>query len=272
MAVIARSETAAEQAAHESSCPLAFVNGLFAQQPLAVGQVRAFDGDEEGGRRRRQRVFGPEEDDAPPSDAAVAVMMMSEATAALRKHLMVARVAQKVCEQIRRLSKGMTADFLGELPESMARSRSLCVCGLDAVVEAMRAHPAAATVQEQGCWVLANVCSGSDAAGARLQRAAEAGALEAVVAALNAHPQSVGVQEHGCAALCNVQAGTDNVALARAERAAARDDARKAARAGMQPAQRGAQLALTLQYVSSRDHASRSGCLPVVCLPGQSRP
>ena len=55
---------AAEQAAHESSCPRVFVNGLFAQQPLAVGQVRAFDGDEEGGRRRRQRVFGPAEDDA----------------------------------------------------------------------------------------------------------------------------------------------------------------------------------------------------------------
>ena len=140
---------AAEQAAHESSCPLVFVNGLFAQQPHAVGQVRAFDGDEEGGRRRRQRVFGPAEDDAPPSDATVAVMLMSEATAALRKHLMVARVAEKGCKQIRLLSEGMMAG-LDQLPESSASARSLCVCGLDAVVEAMRAHSQVATIGAKG--------------------------------------------------------------------------------------------------------------------------
>ena len=187
---------AAGQAAHESTCPLVFVNGFFAEQPFAAGQVRPFDGNEEGGRRRRQRMLGPEEDDAPPSDAAVAVMMMSEATAALRKHLMVARVAEKVCGQIRRLSKGMTADFLGELPESMARSRSLCVCGLDAVVEAMRAHPQVAAVQQEGCRALMFLTR-------RVGResATESGAVEAVVDAMRAHLQVAHVLKCGVAAL-----------------------------------------------------------------------
>ena len=139
---------AAEQAAHESACSLVFVNGLFAQKPLAR-RVRALEGDEEGGRRR-QRVLGPVVHDAPPSDATVAVMGMAEATAALRKHLMVARVAEKACKQLRLLSKGMMKGF-GELPESLAGFRSLCVSGLDAVVEVMRAHPQVAKVQEEGC-------------------------------------------------------------------------------------------------------------------------
>ena len=187
---------AAGQAAHESTCPVVFVNGLFAEQPLAAGQVRPFDGDEEGGRRRRQRVFGPEEDDAPPSDAAVVVMLMSEVTAALRKHLMVARVAEKACEQIRRLSKGMMADLLGELPESMARSRSLCVCGLDAVVEAMQAHPQVAAVQQEGCLALMFLTRRIGA-----ESATESGTVEAVVDAMRAHLQAAEVLKNGAAAL-----------------------------------------------------------------------
>ena len=68
--------------------------------------------------------------------------------------------------------------------------------------------------------VLANVCSGSDAAGARLQRAAEAGALEAAVAAMRAHPQSAGVQVQGCAVLRNVSCGADAAGAARRQQAA----------------------------------------------------
>ena len=229
---------AAEQAAHESSCPLVFVNGLFAQQPHAVGQVRAFDGDEEGGRRRRQRVFGPAEDDAPPSDATLAVMLMSEATAALRKHLMVARVAENGCKQVRLLSEGMMADF-DQLPESSVSARSLCVCGLDAVVEAMRAHSQVASVQTEGCRALRSLTKriGPESATARtveavldamrahlhatqvlrhgasalvvstyrndaaVERVAEAGGLQLVVAAMRAHPQVLEVQKPSVALL-----------------------------------------------------------------------
>ena len=185
---------AAEQAAHESSCPLVFVNGLFAQQPHAVGQVRAFDGDEEGGRRRRQRVFGPAEDDAPPSDATLAVMLMSEATAALRKHLMVARVAENGCKQVRLLSEGMMADF-DQLPESSVSARSLCVCGLDAVVEAMRAHSQVASVQTEGCRALRSLTKriGPEAVTART--------VEAVLDAMRAHLHATQVLGHGASAL-----------------------------------------------------------------------
>ena len=153
---------------------------------MAAEQAWPAASDEEVGWRR-ERVLGPAEDDAPPSDAAVAVMMMSEATArALQKHLMVARVAEKDCEQIRRLSKGMMADLLGELPESMARSRSLCVCGLDAVVEAMRAHLQAAEVLKNGAAALMQSTNKSDAA---VQRVADAGGLQLMVAAMRTHPQ-----------------------------------------------------------------------------------
>ena len=228
---------AAEQAAHESACSLVFVNGLFAQQPLA-GRVRAFEGDEEGGRRR-QRVLGPVVHDAPPSDATVAVMGMAEATAALRKHLMVARVAEKACKQLRLLSKGMMKGF-GELPESLAGFRSLCVSGLDAVVEVMRAHPQVAKVQEEGCGALQSLTirigpeSATEAGtveaaldamrahlqvthvllrgfkalfwpsygcAAAVQRVAEAGGLQLVVAAMRTHPQVAEVQERGVQAL-----------------------------------------------------------------------
>ena len=162
---------------------------------MAAEQVWPTASDEDGGLQR-ERVLGPAEDDAPPSDAAVAVMMMSEATAALRKHLMVARVAEKVCGQIRRLSKGMTADFLGELPESMARSRSLCVCGLDAVVEAMRAHPQVTAVQQEGCRALMFLTRRIGP-----ESATESGTVEAVVDAMRAHLQAAEVLKNGAAAL-----------------------------------------------------------------------
>mmetsp|Transcript_9171 Transcript_9171/g.21739 ORF Transcript_9171/g.21739 Transcript_9171/m.21739 type:complete len:419 (-) Transcript_9171:289-1545(-) len=199
---------AAEEAAHESACPLAQTraraaheacplaqNGLL--QPLA-GQVRAFDGDEEG-ERRRQRLLGPATHDAPPSDATVAVMGMAEATAALRKHLTVARVAEKACKRIRLLSKGM---IKGEsLPESL---RLLPRQGLDAVVEAMREHPQVAKVQEEGCNALRYLAI-------RLgqESATEAGAVEAAVDAMRLHPHVTQVLLRGFDALFRLSFGYD---------------------------------------------------------------
>ena len=167
-----------------------------ALQPLA-GRVRALEGvgTEEGGRRQRQRV-GPAPHDAQPSDAAVAQLGVVDAVEALWTHGRVARVAEKACEQIRRLSKGMMADLLGELPESMARSRSLCVCGLDAVVEAMRAHPQVAAVQQEGCLALMFLTRRIGA-----ESATESGTVEAVVDAMRAHLQAAEVLKNGAAAL-----------------------------------------------------------------------
>ena len=92
---------------------------------------------------------------------------------------------------------------------------------IEAVVEAMRAYPQMACMQEHACRALASVCFGEDAAGnARKQRAADAGAIEAVVAALRAHPQVARVQECGCGALFDVCASSDEEeALARWRRA-----------------------------------------------------
>ena len=211
-------------AAHQKTRPLA-------QQPLA-GLVRALDGDEEeGGRRRRQRV-GPAPHDAPPSDATMAVMGMGEATAALREHSTVVRVAEAACRRLRNLTNGV-----GKFSEPMQRQ------GVEAVVEAMQAHPQVADVQKFGCsalngltkslstvgrqaaaeagaigaalnamqahlhdscaqvlgfGVLTSLCLGYDAA---VLRAAEAGALYAAVAAMRAHPQDAGVQVAGLDAL-----------------------------------------------------------------------
>ena len=89
-------------------------------------------------------------------------------------------------------------------------------------------------VQLRGCEAMAFVCLGTDAVGlARIQRAADAGAIEAIVAALQAHPQEAGVQEHGCQALRTVCCGTDAAGSARKQRAAAAG-AIEAAAAAMQ--------------------------------------
>ena len=95
-----------------------------AKQPLS-GRVRALDDDEEeeeGGRRRRQRV-GPAPHHAPPSDAPpsvanMTVMGMTEATAALREHVTVARVAE-VCPR---------ADITYGYPPSRAPAVSTARC------------------------------------------------------------------------------------------------------------------------------------------------
>eukprot|EP00964_Phaeocystis_antarctica_P072502 scaffold44360_cov58-Phaeocystis_antarctica.AAC.1 len=181
-----------------------------ALQPLA-GRVRALEGveTEEGGRRQRQRV-GPAPHDASPSNAAIATMGLAEAVAALRAHMADARVAEKACNR------------LGSLSRTNRREQAATEAGMvEAVVEATRAHPLVAGVQEQGCLALAFVCCGFDAAaGARRQRAADAGAIEAAVNALRAHPQELNVQKWACRALAKVCVGDDAAGLARSQRAA----------------------------------------------------
>jgi len=177
---------------------------------MAAEQAWPAASDEEVGWRR-ERVWGPAEDDAPPSDAAVAVMMMSEATAALQKHLMVARVAEKACEQIRRLSNGMIADS-GKLPESMVRARSLCVCAMDAVVEAMRAHLQVAAVQQEGCRTLNFLTRRVGP-----ESATESGTVEAVLDAMRAHLQVAQVLRYGAGALLQSTSASDTAVLRVAE-------------------------------------------------------
>jgi len=93
----------------------------------------------------------------------------------------------------------------GDAAGRVREQRAVDAGAIEAVVDAMRAHPQAAGVQEQACKVLINVCAGGDAAvRARSQRAAAAGAIEAVVEAMRAHPQVEGVQEYGCWVLNNV--------------------------------------------------------------------
>eukprot|EP00964_Phaeocystis_antarctica_P097769 scaffold63840_cov57-Phaeocystis_antarctica.AAC.3 len=70
---------------------------------------------------------------------------------------------------------------------------------LEAVVEAMQAHPHAAETQYNGCEALLCVCGrdASAAARARRQRAAQAGGRLAAAAAILAHPDDNEVQAFG---------------------------------------------------------------------------
>jgi hypothetical protein len=195
---------------------------LRAQNQQLQGRVRAFEGDEEeGGRRQRQRV-GPAPHDAPPSHAAVARMGLAEVVAALRAHVAVARVAQMACGR------------LGILCKPFGSEQAAAEAGaIEAVAEALRAHPQVEGVQKDGCRVLANVCAGNDAAAAaRRQRAAAAGAIEEVVAALRAHPQEEKVQMMSCGALSNICGGGSGVRARR--RRATQAGARTVALAAMQ--------------------------------------
>ena len=183
-------------AAHEKTRPLA-------QQPLA-GLVRALEGDEEeGGRRRRQRV-GPAPHDAPPSDAMMAVMGMAEATAALMKYSAVARVAVAGCLRLHTLTNGV-----GKFSEPMERQ------GVEAVVEAMQAHPQVADVQKIGCATLIGLTKSLSTAGR--QAAAEAGAIGAALNAMQAHLQDRKAQMLGFGALTSLCHGYDAAVLRAAE-------------------------------------------------------
>ena len=132
-----------------------------ALQPLAH-RVRVLEGDEEeGGRRQRQRV-GAAAHDAPPSDAAVAVMGLAEAVAALRAHVADARVAEAGCRRVEQLcvqagnnqNSRRKPDRLAKLLEQASAEAG----PIEAVVEAMRAHPLELDVQVQGMRMLYHVC------------------------------------------------------------------------------------------------------------------
>ena len=240
-----------EQAAHEVACPFAICQRMMAPlqaqnlqlqstcqeqqsqnqqlqarcdglqrqvaalQPLA-GRVRALEGveTEEGGRRQRQRV-GPAPRDMPPSDDVIAEMGLAEAVAALRAHVAVARVAEKACERLVALCRPLGTE-----------QASVEAGVIEAVVEALRAHPQVSFVQGSGLSVLHYLCIGADAAArARAQRAMRAGFIEAAVAAIRAEAQELGgmaapVQQLGCMALAAVCEGDDAAGRARKQRAA----------------------------------------------------
>ena len=158
---------------------------LRAQNQELRGRMRALEGEEEeGGRRQRQRV-GPAPHDAPPSDAEVAVMGLAEAVAALRAHVAVARVAKKAFMRLHDLS------FPDGSEQAAAEAGAI-----EEVVQAMRAHPQVAGVQQYGCHALVNVCDGDDAAGrARRLRATRAGGRTVAVPAMQAHPDDDNIQD-----------------------------------------------------------------------------
>ena len=137
-----------------------------ALQPLA-GRVRALEGvgTEEGGRRQQQRV-GPAPHDAPPSDAEVDEMGLAAAVAALRAHVLVARVAQRACQRLESL-------------DQVGSEQAFAEAGVvEAVVAALRTHPQFEALQRHGCFLLGNLCYGDDAAvAARRQQTVAAGAV-----------------------------------------------------------------------------------------------
>ena len=106
--------------------------------------------------------------------------------------------AQSFCvDQLRCMALAAVCD--GEDAAGLARSQRAAEVGaIEAVVEAMRAHPQAG-MQAFGCDALLSVCGdgASAAARARRQRAAQAGGRTVVVAAMQAHPGDRGVQGQG---------------------------------------------------------------------------
>ncbi|KAG8462613.1 hypothetical protein KFE25_004589 [Diacronema lutheri] len=150
---------------------------------------------------------------------------------AMHAHAAHSDLQKQACWALRNICSGTDA-------AGPARKQRATKAGaLEAVVDARRAHAAhsvvQAGVQEQACWALIHVCSGTDAAGpARKQRATKAGALEAVVAAMRAPAAHSGVQKQACWALGNLCVSTDVAGLARA-RQAVEDGALEAVTAAM---------------------------------------
>ena len=196
--------TRGAMAEHLRTCGwVGYLQPVAVMQPLA-GRVRALDGEEEeGGRQRRQRA-GPASHDAPPSDAIMVVMGMAEATAALREHLAVTRVAEAACRRLGTLTKGVA-----KFSEPLQRE------GVKAVVDAMRAHPQASKVQVAGCSALGHLTRALSTAGR--QSAAEAGAIGAALNAMRAHLEDSTVQVLGFAALTSLCYGYDAAVLRAAE-------------------------------------------------------
>lgn len=93
-----------------------------------------------------------------------------------------------------------------QLPQQMAAEAG----AVEALVEALRAHPGSSSVQAAACAALTHVAAGRG----RKQAAAEAGALAAVVFAMDSHPHAAAVQEAGARALREIAAARGDFAFA----------------------------------------------------------
>ena len=250
---------AAEQVLHELACPFA-QDRLLQQWALDEEEEEQ---DEEGGHRRGRQRVGPAPNEPPQSDATQfpslrvavigeTVIGVVEATAALRKHLTAARVAEKASKRLRLLGefsellpplqrqgleavleamrvdpqvaevqeescaalRNLTVSLYRPTPMSNAQQSAVEAVAVEAVLDAMQAHMQVAQVQLLGfnahrCVTLHMVRFGVTATQAAALKAAVAGAPQVVVEAMRAHPQVAAVQEAGCMTLLHLCTGTD---------------------------------------------------------------
>jgi len=145
-------------------------------------------GDDAAGRARKQR--------AAEAGAIEAVVE------AMRAHPQAADMQERTCRKnVPYLGCMLLTAVCGgdDAAGRACKQRAAEAGAIEAVVEAMRAHPQAADMQEDGCKALLTVCGGgaSAAARARRQRAAQAGGRTVVVGAMQAHPGNRDVQLGG---------------------------------------------------------------------------
>jgi hypothetical protein len=123
-------------------------------------------------------------------ETALAAGAIHLVAAALREHVLCADVAY-VCAAL--------AQLTAEHPRAMAQAGA--AGAVAAVVAVLRAHPASAGVQNDGCLALISMLSFE---AENQARAIRAGAIEAILLALRTHAADVRVQIEGCAALCYI--------------------------------------------------------------------
>ena len=91
--------------------------------------------------------------------------------------------------------------------------RAVAAGGVEAVVEALRAHSADAVKQEQNCWTLGNLCCLDDE---NRRRFGAVGGVEVAVEALKAHRDNADVQGSAFGAVwCLCMDNDDNVSRAK---------------------------------------------------------
>jgi len=114
------------------------------------------------------------------------------------------------CKQVRVLCR-----------EEGQRQRCEALDAATSIANAMRAHPRAAGLQQQGCAALINLTAGGGGAGEHArERAALGGGLQAVVAAMETHMELQGIQEMAFVAIMNVVGMGDEASESRKEAAA----------------------------------------------------
>ena len=145
-----------------------------ALEPLQARVVALEGAGDDGGRRQRQRV-GPAPHDPPPTDEAIAEMTLQEAVATLQTCVYVAnaRVAEKVCLQLKTLA---TAGKEKQVVDAGA---------IEAIVTAMQTHLLSKQVAVAASRALWNICYPQTRA--ILRRAEAAGAKPALQAAEATH-------------------------------------------------------------------------------------